>query len=133
MRNRIAVILIFLSWPVCVVHRIWNNVPLANVKWIVFDKTVNQDFRWYCVYSELWISALFVLISFIITRRKTRNLQIALWGVFWVSIVDIFNYWLFFRRNELMLTLEGLIMFVAAIIIFKNDNTASKSNHAKTT
>jgi|GEM_PF-5134141 len=133
MRNRIAIMLIFLSWPVCVIHRVWNKMPLTNAKWIVFDKTVIQDFRWYYVYSELWISALFVLISFIITQRKTRNLQIALWGVFWVSIVDIVNYWLFFRRNELMLTLEGLIMFVAAIIIFKNDNTASKSNHAKTT
>lgn len=130
MRNTIALILLFLSWPVCLIHRYWNNAPIRSVSWILFDKTVNQDFRWYMVYSELMISALFVLLSFLIIKVKTRKLQVVLWALFWVSIVDIANYVLFFRRNEIALTVEGLIMFIGAILIFKHDTTRYKHEKA---
>lgn len=122
MRERIAIMLLFASFPVCVIHRMWNNVPIHPVRWIIFDKTVEEDFRWHFVYCELWISSFFVLVSFLITNRKTRKLQIALWSLIWVSVVDIVNYWLFFRRQELLLTLEGLIMLTSAILIFKYES-----------
>jgi hypothetical protein len=122
MRERIALGLIFLSWPVCIVNRFWQSAPFHPVRWIIFDKTVIQDFRWYMVYDELWLSAFFVLLAFLICRKKTRNLQIALWSVFWVSIVDIVNYWLWFRRNEMALTFEGIIMLIGAILILKHES-----------
>lgn len=118
MRNRIALILLFFSWPVCVVHRMWNNRPVEKVQWIVFDKTVEQDFRWYWVYNELWLSAILVLAAFLMMKRKTRSIRIALWALCLVSVEDIINYWLWFRRNEPVLTIEGLTMFMAAILIF---------------
>ena len=123
MKERIALGLVFLSWPVCIVNRCWQNAPFHPVRWIIFDKTVNQDFRWYFVYNELWLSAFFALVAFLIIDRKTRKLQIALWSVFWVSIVDIINYWLWFRRNELALTSEGIIMLFGAILILKHGST----------
>jgi hypothetical protein len=76
------------------------------------------------------ISALFVLLSFLIIKVKTRKLQVVLWALFWVSIVDIANYVLFFRRNEIALTVEGLIMFIGAILIFKHDTTRYKHEKA---
>lgn len=118
MRNRISLILLFLSWPVCVVHRVWNNRPVEKVQWIVFDKTVDQDFRWYWVYNELWLSAAMVLAAVLIMTRKTRPIRITLRALCLVSAVDIVNYWLWFRRNEVALTIEGAIMFIAAILIF---------------
>lgn len=119
MRNHIAVVLLFLSWPVCVVHRIWNNSPERSVQWIVLDKTVNQDFRWYWVYNELWVSAALVLAAFLVMTRKTRAIRIVLYALLIVAMIDIVNYWLWFRRNEWALTVEGLVMFNAAILIFK--------------
>jgi hypothetical protein len=133
MRERVALILLYLSWPVCVVHRYWNNEPERKVRWIRYDRSVFQDFRWYWVYNELWVSAFFVILSFLIIRRKTRKLQIALWGLFWVSVVDILNYWLFFRRNEYALSLEGLIMVATALITIYNDQSTRKSYHEKAT
>ena len=122
MRERVALLLLFASFPLCVIHRIWNNAPIHPVRWIVCDKTVFQDFRWYIVWSEWWISGFFVLLAFLIILRKTRKLQIALWSLFWVSVVDIINYWLFFRRQEYLLTLEGMIMVVGAILIIKHES-----------
>lgn len=111
-------ILLFLSWPVCIIHRIWNNDPITPVRWIIFDKTVEQDFRWYWVYNELWLSAILVIAAMLIIKIRTRTIILLLWALFCISIVDIVNYWLWFRRNELALTLEGLIMIVFSAIIF---------------
>ena len=121
MRNRIAILLLFLSWPVCVIHRYWNNAPLKAVQWIVFDKSVNQDFRWYFVYNELWLSAVFVLLAALIWTRKTRTIRLLLWANLLISAIDIVNYWLFFRRNEIMLLGEGCVMLFFVIRIFKSN------------
>lgn len=121
MRNRIAIILLFASWPVCILHRWWNNDPFRLVSWIIFDPTVKQDFRWYLVYNELWLSAVFVLLAWLISTRKTRTIRFLILGNLAISGIDIVNYWLFFRRNEWMLLSEGLAMLITIIFIFRND------------
>lgn len=123
MRNRVALVLLFLSWPVCILHRIWNNLPIANVRWILFDKTVIQDFRWYWVYNELWLSALFILLAFIIMKKKTYSIIVMLWSLLCIAIADIFNYWFWFRRNEYLLTVEGLFMLLGTTIILTHATT----------
>jgi hypothetical protein len=89
------------------------------VSWILFDGSVYQDFRWYWVYNELWLSSFLVLGAFLVMTRKTRAIRITLWCLTLVATVDIVNYWLWFRRSEMALNLEGLIMLTAAILIFK--------------
>lgn len=121
MRNRIAIILLFASWPVCILHRRWNNEPFRPVSWIICDPTVKQDFRWYLVYNELWLSAVFVLLAWLISTRKTRTIRFLILGNLAISGIDIVNYWLFFRRNEWMLLSEGLAMLITIIFIFRND------------
>ena len=123
MRNNLALILLYSSWPVCLVNRFWNNAPSKNVSWIILDRTVNQDFRWYMVYNELWLSAVLVLLSFVICTRKTKSIRILVKALICVSLVDIVNYWLWFRRNENALILEGVIMLVATVLICKNEST----------
>jgi hypothetical protein len=114
----VAAILLWLTWPVCLVNRIWNNAPFKPVKWIIFDKTVDQDWRWYLVYNELWLSAFFVILAMLIMKYRTHTIILLLWALFFVAIVDIVNYWLWFRRNEIALGLEGLIMVAFSAIIF---------------
>lgn len=130
MRNRIALVLLCLSWPVCILHRFWNKYPERKVSWIVLDKTVEQDFRWYYVYNELWLSSTLVIVAFLICKRKTKDIRIALRSLVGISIADIINYWLWFRRNEYALFIEGLIMFVGTILIFKNDSTGRNNEKA---
>ena len=91
------------------------------VSWIIFDPTIKQDFRWYLVYNELWISAVFVLFAWLISTRKTRTIRFLILGNLAISGIDIVNYWLFFRRNEWMLLSEGFAMLITIIFIFRND------------
>lgn len=122
MRNRIAAVLLYLSWPVCVIHRYWNNEPYHPIHWVVFDKTVYEYFRWPIVHTELWLSAVFVLVAWLISASKTYILRILLWTNLLISVIDIFNYFLFFRRNEWLLTSEGMIMVVATVLILKHES-----------
>jgi hypothetical protein len=71
------------------------------------------------VYNELWLSALFVLVAFTISKGKTMAMTILLRALMIMSVVDIVHYWLWFRRNEYVLTLEGLIMIASTAIIVK--------------
>ena len=123
MRNIIALVMLFLSWPVCLINRIWNNAPERRVSWILCDETVNQDFRWYIVQNELWLSSTLVIAAFLIAESFTRDMRVMLAGLLIVSGIDIVNYWMYFRRSENLLFLEGLVMFSAMAIIFKNHVT----------
>jgi hypothetical protein len=123
MRNRIAAVLLLLSWPVCLIHKAWNNYPLTQVHWVVFDKTVYEDFRWPIFHAELWLSAVFVLLAWLIAVSKTRTLRILIWANLIISAIDIVHYWLFFRRNEWFLAGEGMVMVVATIIITTHAST----------
>lgn len=122
MRNRIAAILLWLSWPVCLIHDFWYTKPVTPVSWIIFDKTVRQDFRWFYVAMELWLSAVFVLLAWLISTKKTRTLQILIKANVWISVFDLVHYWLFFRRNEWFLAVEGMIMAVGTILIIKHES-----------
>ena len=117
MRNRIAAVLLFASWPVTIIHRKWENEPVTPVSWIKFDSTIFQDFRWYWVANELWLSAVLVLLAWMISTIKTYTLRILLWANLLISVIDIIHYWLFFRRNLWFLAGEGMIMVLATVII----------------
>jgi hypothetical protein len=134
MRNRVALMLLFLSWPVCLINLYWKNDPKRTVRWICYDyqwgTPVSQDFKWYIVQNELWLSATLVLLAFLIAKSKTKSIRIMLRGLLLVSIVDIVNYWLWFRRNEQALIFEGMIMLWVAILIIKHESTRTSYEKA---
>jgi len=109
------------------IHRYWNNAPYHPLHWVVFDKTVYEDFRWPMVHIELWISAVVVLMAWLIAERKTRTLRILLRANLWISGIDIFNYVLFFRRQEWFLRAEFVVMLVATVLIFYHASTTRKN------
>ena len=123
MRNRIAAVLLLASWPVCLIHRQWQKLPLTPVSWIQYDSTVLQDFRWYLFANELWLSAVFVLVAWLISTGKTRTLKILILANLLISVIDIVHYWLFFRRNIWFLSGEGTVIVVATVIITYNAST----------
>jgi hypothetical protein len=127
MRNRIAAVLLYLSWPVCTVSDIWKNEPVTPVSWIIFDKTVLQDFRWYYIANQLWLSAVFVLVGWLVATTKTRTLRILLWANLLISLIDLVNYWLYFRRQEWFLRAEFMVMLIATILIFYYASTTNKN------
>jgi hypothetical protein len=121
----------FLSWPVCLIHRYWQSAPYHPVRWVVYDKTVLEDFRWPIYHVELWLSAVFVLLAWLISTCKTPTLRILLLANLLISVVDIVHYWLFFRRNEWFLGGEGTVMVVATVIITYNASTTKRHEKAR--
>jgi hypothetical protein len=66
-------------------------------------------------------------MAMLIMIRRTRTLRILLLANLWISVVDIFNYVMYFRRNEWMLGGEGMIMAVATGLIFFYASTTRKN------
>jgi hypothetical protein len=128
MRNRIAAVLLYLSWPVCTISDIWKNEPLTPVSWIIFDKSVTQDFRWFVIATEEWLSSTLVLVAWMIAKRKTRTLRILLWANLLISAIDLADYWLFFRRQEWFLRAELVVMLIATCLILYYASTTKNKN-----
>lgn len=117
-RNDLSLFLLFLSWPVCLVHRFWNNRPAHKVNWFMTGE-IKQDVQWYVCDTGNMLSFTFILLSFILVRKKTINYHIALLAVFLISIIDIIHYWVCYKQNESIVLMEGLIMLLAALLIIK--------------
>ena len=120
----ISVIVLFLSWPICLVHRFWNNDKPNRVNWFLTDvrkangQLFTQDVQWYIFDTGNMLSTLFIVLSLLIVRIKTTSYRITLSAIFAISIIDIIHYWLCYKQSELIVTMEGLIMFLAASLIF---------------
>jgi hypothetical protein len=120
-RTDLSLLLLFLSWPVCLVHRFWNNKPPNKVSWFMTGE-IKQDVQYYIYDTGNMLSTTFILLSFVLIQKKTTNYNITLLAVFLISIIDIIHYWLCYKQNEWVVTLEGLIMLLAALLILRKWN-----------
>lgn len=123
-RSDLSIILLLLSWPVCLVHRFWNNSPASSVSWFVFPvkdevtgELISQDIQYYVFDTGNMLSFSFILLSFILLRKKTADYSLALGATFLISIIDIAHYWLWYKQNEVIVTLESLIMILTSLLI----------------
>lgn len=122
-REGVSLLFLFLSWPICLVHRYWNVAKPKRVDWFIIKvhnpdgSHFTQDVQWYLYDTGNMISTLCILLSFIIIKHKTPSYRIALNGILCISIIDIIHYWVCFKQNELIITMEGLIMILTASLI----------------
>ena len=78
---------------------------------------IKQDVQWYICDTGNMLSFTFILLSFVLVNRKTPSYLIALKAVLIISIIDIIHYWVCYKQSELIILMEGLIMFLAASLI----------------
>ena len=119
----VSIILLFLSWPACLVHRFWNNSTPNKGHWFLTDVDMTdgspftQDVQWYVFDTGNMLSVSLIILSIVLIDRKTPSYRIALNAVFIISIIDIIHYWLCYKQSELIVLVEGLIMLLAASLI----------------
>lgn len=127
-RKGIIIVLLFASWPINSIHRLWNNRPADIGHWYLFEKSYSEDIQWYvhdicqCVYILFILTAIWLHI----TSHKKRDSDVNyIFGAILINhIIDIFHYIGWHRRSELMLAVEGCVLLYAAIKIFlKNRKT----------
>lgn len=121
--HSIALLLLFISWPVSQVHRFWNNAAVNKVHWFLTDvinsrgELLTQDIQWYIFDTGNYLSVSLILLSFIVCRKKTRTYQIVLSTIFAISLSDILHYWLSFKQSEWIVQFQGATMVILSIWI----------------
>lgn len=125
-QDNLSLILLFMSWPVCLVHRWWSNRPPHKGSWFLTDvrseqtgKLIEQDLQWYICDTGNMLSMSFIILSFILLKAKTIDYTICLITVFIISIIDIIHYWLWFKQEQQVVQFQGLLMVVAATLILR--------------
>lgn len=117
-RTSLKFFLLFLSWPVVLVHRFWNNRPPQKLKLIPFED-IEQDIQWYIKDSGDLVSISLILAAFYLAARTIRE-KIVVGTFLLISIIDIGHYWLWYKRNEYIISVEGIIIIIAAwLMMFK--------------
>lgn len=122
-REGLSIFLLFLSWPVCLVHTFWNNSKVHAGHWFLSEvrksngKLFTQDIQYYIMDTGNMVSTSLIILSLIIIEKKTLSYRLALSVIFTISLLDIFNYWLCYKQCALILAGEVVLMATAAALI----------------
>jgi len=132
-RNDLSLICLFLSWPVCLVHRCWNNRPPQAVNWFLLpvrdprtEELITQDVQYYIFDTGNMLSFSLILLSFILLKKKTYEYTVLLVTVFIVSLIDILHYWVYYKQSEFILLIESLMMIAASAFVTIRNTTRWK-------
>jgi hypothetical protein len=115
-------ILMFLSWPINNIHRLWNNSPSHVGNWYLFDHKYTEDIQWYVHDVCQCVSYLLIFISIWLWKdssvRRDKSIMVAFESILINQALDLIHYVGWHRRNEYILLLEGVIITYAALKIF---------------
>ena len=122
--QEVSLILLYLSWPVCLIHRFWNNTKPKSVNLFLTDVHVNgkvftQDVQWYIYDTGNIISSLFILLSFVLLKTKTRSYVLSLKTLLTINIVDLIHYWTCFKQDEIVTWLECMLMVALSLYLIR--------------
>jgi len=124
-RDGLSMIVLFLWWPACAVHRFWSDDPPRRVHWFIDDvrksdgSLMTQDVQYYIFDTGNMVAFSLVLLSFILNKTKSAQYKMALVVSFIISLSDIIHYWYNFKQSEWIVTMQGLTMVALSIWILK--------------
>ena len=121
-RKLYIILLLFLSWVITNLHRLWNNSPVVFTNPFPLDKEYQLTWHWY-IYSILdAISTAIIFFSLWLyinsNMKKDKDVLRTFGAIFANYLIDIVHYVLCARHNELILSIEGLIIVWAAYKLF---------------
>ena len=130
-----AIIFLFLSWPVTLIHRLYNNLPPKEVNWFAFVY-YPQDRQWYVYMTGLFLSSIMMLLSmffYLGSKEKSHsyfsNLIMLMMGV---QVLELINYWLYYGQNEDIITIQSCSLIMSAffsLIKFRNGTRRKKAKY----
>ena len=127
--KRLILALLFLSYPLTLVHRVLNDdveIPMH----FPFNK-ITTDLQWYILDLGSMFSILFVLIAFILyvfsNLRNDWHVKILILTISLVWLIDIVHYVLWFRQKEFVLLCEGIIVVIGTCIMYLKNGAKNKN------
>lgn len=135
-RDVVSIILLYLSWPVSLVHRFWNNQVPVNVDWFVLEVKKNghqfkQDIQWYIYDTGNILSSLFIVASFILIKTKNRTYALSLKIILLINFIDLIHYWLCFKQSEIVTWLESMLMVLLSLYLIIQKEWKRDSKYGK--
>lgn len=123
-KKYIAYILLVISWPISLIHRIWTNHLPENKAWFVFEPKISQDIQWYIADVGNMVATLLVLVAIYLyhsyLKIRYSDIPILLKCLIIMQIIDIVHYCLDFKQHDWVLYLQGLLLLICTLfIIFK--------------
>ncbi len=117
-RKQLIIYLLFFSWFVYNVHRCWNNTAPLYTKPFPFDNSYEITWHWY-VYMLLKDTSYLIILSAVwlyVTSnlKKDKDILGAFSAILIVQIIEIPHYLLWARHNEIVLSVEGLVLMWSA-------------------
>ena len=118
-RKAYILILMYLGWPLNLVHRAWNNATIHFISPFPYERQ-ELSVQWY-VYGILsivsWLSIFWGIWIYITGNYKgDRDFKTVLAAYFIILAIDLPHYLLWFRRCEGVLFIEGIIILGAAFL-----------------
>lgn len=113
-----AMFLIALGWALSNVHRCFSTndyIPLHP-----FLNDVEIDRQW--LLKDLGEMIFYSVIVFVAFSNAKSSLKKFFLGLFIAQVLEIVNYTLFFKRNQELLCVEGLIILFAIILSIRKWN-----------
>lgn len=131
-----AIILLFLSWPVTLVHRLYNNSDAEVVDWYVYV-SYPQDKQWYVYLLCVFISFALILSSMLlyITSKEKGKVSVyvrLLAALLVIQLIEIINYCLYYSQNDGLLFIQWVVlvgMTIKHLSIFSNGTKRKAKYH----
>jgi hypothetical protein len=123
-KKYVAYILLVISWPVSLIHRIWTNHKPDNKAWFLFKPEIEQDIQWYIADTGNMLAVLLVLLALYLYHKYLNvshsDVPFLLKGLILMQVIEIFHYWLYFKQSDIVLILQGFILLTCILcILFK--------------
>src|SRR5690242_3216723 len=117
-----SLILLYLSWPVTIFHRFWNNSKPHKVSLFLLEVKKNgkpfiQDVQWYIYDTGNILSNILIVLSFILLKTKSRSYSLSLKVILTINFIDLIHYWLCFKQNEAVIWLESMLMVLLSLYL----------------
>lgn len=124
MRKHVILFLLFLSWPVNNVHRLWNNCAPNKIYPFPADPDYWKDIQWYIHDIGEIICYIFIFMAIWLYinshLKKDRDIRILFGAIFTNQLIDLPHYLISARHSEYILAAEGAILLYAALKILFN-------------
>jgi len=115
-RKAYIMLLMYLSWPVNLVHRVLNNRPEKVITPFMFEPE-QLDIQWYIkdvLNIVSWLMIFWAIWLYITGNyRQDRDFKDVFTAYFIILAIDLPHYLLWFKRCEGVLYVELLIMMVS--------------------
>jgi hypothetical protein len=124
-RKRAILGLLFLSWPVNNLHRLWDNSPAKRLYWFPGDKSYWSDIQWYVHDIGECLCYIFILLGFWLyinsNLKRDKDVRILFGAVLVNQLIDLPHYLWSHRHTEWILAVQGFIVLLAAgKVMFNN-------------